>query len=374
MEVTVSKKEILSTIRRAQGVPEQKNQASVMAHVLLETLDDSTIRMVARSYELTLVTAFAGEVQIQGKLALSASSLFDAVRMLPDAPVKIVGEENHWARLEAGRTMYKVPGIVPDSFPELDEIESDVRVSMPAEDLLEAVDRVAFAMSQDEGRPNLNGVFMKLTSSQEGGGVAEMVATDGHRLARLRKPVSEVSAEPGLEAIVHKKGVSELRRFLADYGGEVELLFSASKVAFRTEYGFLSVQKIELEYPDYNRVIPTDMGWEARLQRGDLLDAVRRVSVVLTPDRTPAVRLEIRPGTMVVTASDPDKGQATSELDVEYEGGELSIPFNFKYLSDALTALDEGAVRIGARDPTSAVALRPDDSDDVLQLVMPIRY
>ena len=344
----------------------------MMANVLLESQGPDAVRLTAQSYEVTLVTAFAAKVEEEGRMALSGRSLFEASRLLPDAPVSLKGLPNHWAALTAGRTEYKIPGVMPDNMPLPKEVHPTDEVKIPRALLLEMVERVSFAMSTDEGRPNLNGVYLKVDPFA-GRARVEAVATDGHRLARLVREAGESQAPHPFGVIVHRKGIAELKRFLDEADLEVSVGFERSSVVFRVPSGYLAVRQVELDYPDYQRVIPSEFKWVFTVDRAEFARAVQRASIVISPDKTPLVRLNLQSGKLQVLAQDPERGDAHTELDVTYEGEPLEISYNNRYLLDALGALPGQDVKLSIRDLSSATTVTSPSDEGVLQLIMPVR-
>ncbi|MBL6974094.1 MAG: DNA polymerase III subunit beta [Deltaproteobacteria bacterium] len=372
MEFIAAKKDFNTALNKAQGIPEQKNLSSVMANVQLESVGKESVRLTAQSYEVTLVTTFPAEVKTEGQMALSGRSLFDASRMLPDAPVTLKAMDNDWAKLVAGRTDYKVPGILPANLPERQEPKITDQVKVSCDLLLEMSERVGFTMSADEGRPNLNGICMKVASA-DGGVRMDMVATDGHRLSRLSRLVENAKVEQALEVIIHRKGVNELKRFLADVDGDVTLGFQRNAVVFLVESGYLLVRQVELEYPDYMRVLPDEFKWSFTVDRSEIVRAVQRAAVVISAEKTPLIKLTLEAGRIQIMAQDPDKGDAHSEVDLEYTGEPLEIAFNNRYLIEALNALPGKEVTVKIKDHSSATALVSPEDEGILQLIMPVR-
>jgi len=372
MEFTAAKKDFLSALQKVGGIPEQKNLSSVMAHLLLEDDGPEAVRLLAQSYEATMQVRFPARVAESGRLALSGRSLLDAGRMLPDAPVHLKSTANYWADMVAGRTEYRIPGILPENIPTPMPLPVSLEVSLPRDLLLEMLDRVGFAMSQDEGRPNLNGILLK-AQPEDGAVRIEAVATDGHRLARMIRVIPETAIPEPIQGILHRKGIGELRRFLEGEKGPVLVGFHRSAVLFRLETGHLMVRQIELEYPDYPRVIPTEHQFRFEADRTELMDAVNRTIVMLGSDRTPLVRLRVDAGRMTVSAQDPDKGNARSEMDIAYEGEPFEICYNNRYMLDALKALPGQVVAFFLKDLQNATLIRSLQDDGLLQLIMPLR-
>lgn len=372
MEFIAAKKDLVTAVSKAQGIPDQKNLNSVMAHMLFESEGPGAVRLTAQSYEVTFSTVFPAQVLSEGRLALSGRSVVDATRVLPDVPVRVVSLENEWARLLAGRTDYKIPGISPENMPERKVPKPTDKVTVSANFLLETVDVVAFAMSTDESRQNLNGVYFKV-EPREGGLRMEAVATDGHRLARLvRHLEGEFEVAQPMGVIVHRRGIAELRRVFSGYDGNVVIGFQRNAVSFEFDSGYLLVSQIELDYPDYVKVLPTSFRWQVTLPKEAFLRAVQRASVMLT-DRIPLVRLSVQPGRIQVSAQDATKGDALDEVDVEYDGEAFEIGFNARYLTDALGGLPGETAMMSVKDIAAPVAFTAPKDEGILQLVMPLR-
>ena len=371
MEFVAARKDFATALARAQGIPEQKNLSSVMANVLLESVGEDQVRLTAMSYEVTLVTTFAAKVAVEGQMALSGRSLFDAARMLPDAPVSLKSLPNDWADLSAGRTQYRIPGVLSSNMPERQDVNVTEHVAVPKDLLLEMGERVAFAMSSDEGRPNLNGVFLRVEPAGKLTRL-EMVATDGHRLSQLTRQVEQAEISQPMSVILHRKGVTELKRFLDNENGPVSLGFQRNAVVFKVETGYLKVRQIELDYPDYGRVIPSSFKWTFVVDRADLTRAVQRASVVISGDKTPIVRLLLDSKRIQIVAQDPEKGEAHTEIDVEYSGDKLEISYNNRYLLDAVNALPGQQVVFSVKDLSSATRLTSPVDEGTAQLIMPI--
>ena len=369
MEVVVQKKDLNKVLTKIQNIPEQRNLASPLANCILECQDKSGIKVSAQSYEAEIEVLCPAEVLQEGLLALSARSLFDAVRALPDAPITIKSEPNHWASVVAGRTKIKVPGVDPDTMPARRTPNPTDILRLPVSLAGEMFEAVAFAMSTDEGRPNLNGVFLKVDENE----TVEAVATDGSRLARMVKKVEGKYMGKPVGVIVHRKGIIEMRRFLEQEDGEVEIGFERENITFRTPQGFLLVRQVELEFPDYKRVLFGEARWKFSTLKSELLDDVRRTSVVLSSERLPVIQMALEPGRLLLSAKDPDKGEAETDIDCEYEGEPFDIRFNSKYLIEGLSAMPGQTVRFEIREQALVTALTTPEDEGVLQLLMPIR-
>jgi DNA polymerase-3 subunit beta len=369
MEVVVQKKDLNKVLTKIQNIPEQRNLASPLANCVLQCQDQFGLKVCAQSYEAEMEVLCPAQVVEEGQLTLSARSLFDAVRALPDAPITIKSEPNYWASVVAGRTKIKVPGVDPDTMPARRTPNPTDILRLPVSLAGEMFEAVAFAMSVDEGRPNLNGVFLKVDENE----VVEAVATDGSRLARVvRKVEGKYQGKP-VGVIVHRKGIIEMRRFLEQEDGEVEIGFERENITFRTPQGFLLVRQVELEFPDYKRVLFGEGRWKFSAPRSELLDGVKRTSVVLSTDRLPVIRFTLEANRLLLSAKDPDKGEAETEIDCQYEGELFDIRYNSRYLIEGLSAMPGETVTFEVREQAYVTQISTPDDEGVMQLLMPIR-
>jgi len=369
MEVVVQKKDLHKVLTKIQNIPEQRNLASPLSNCILECQDHSELKVSALSYDAEIEVLCPAQIIEGGVLTLSARSLFDAVRALPDAPITIKSEPNHWANVVAGRTKIKVPGVDPVTMPQRRTPNPTDILHLPVSLASEMFEAVAFAMSTDEGRPNLNGVYFKVDENE----VVEAVATDGSRLARVVRKVEGKFVGKPVGVIVHKKGILEMRRFLEQEDSEVEIGFERERITFKTPRGFLVVRQVELEFPDYKRVLFGEGRWKFSALKSELLEGVRRTSVVLSSERLPVIQLSLEPGRLLLSAKDPDRGEAETEIDCEYEGERFEIKFNSRYLLEGLSAMPGETVMFEIREQAHVTQITTPDDEGVMQLLMPIR-
>ena len=372
MEFTAAKKDFALALAKAQGIPEQRNLSSVMANILLESVGQDAVRLTAQSYEVTLVTTFPAHVAKTGRMALTARSLTDRARMLPEAPVNLALMENQWATLSVGQRSSTIPGISPDTMPDVQAPVSQVEIMLPRQLLLEMADRVGFAMSMDEGRPNLNGINISVAGG-EGSVAVDAVATDGHRLSWLSRTVDVPGAVERVSAILHRKGVADLKRFLEGVDGDVKVGFLRNAVVFTIDSGYLLVRQIELEYPEFRKVVPSGFRFSVDIDREELVSAVKWAQPSIAQEKTPLVRLRFESGRVVVMARDPERGDASTSVDVNFDGEPFEIAYNNRYLLEALSAMGEQMVRLSIKGEASASLLTSPGDEGLRQVIMPVR-
>lgn len=374
MELKIGVSELARALARSQGIVEKKSTMPILSHVLLEARMGGELAVSATDLDVSVSGVHKAEVTTEGALAVSARHLFDIVKALPEPQVSLKRVANNYLEVKSGAADFRIVGLPADDFPALPKFEKVPFVSVSPEALLGLVDRTAFAASTDETRYNLNGVFFEPAS-----GSIRLVATDGHRLSLAEAPVEgDFHLKKGV--ILPRKGINELRKLLAEAseGPEEapkgELGFAENSAVFRRTGVVLVMRLIEGSFPDYRQVIPKAGEKVATLGRERLLQTLRRVSL-LASEKSNAVKLELATGNLRVAAQNPDLGEAREDVPVEYDGGDLRIGFNARYLIDVLHVLKDQDVRIELADDLSPGVLRPagEAGERFTAVIMPMR-
>ncbi|HEX9443318.1 MAG TPA: DNA polymerase III subunit beta, partial [Candidatus Binatia bacterium] len=276
--------------------------------------------------------------------------------------------ENEWVEIKSGKSVFKIVGLDAKEFPQFPQFDGEKLSSVPAKVLREMIERTIFSVSSDETRYNLNGVFVEEIKD----GKVRMVATDGHRLAMIDRPIGGLGLAKGV--ILPRKGLAELRRLLEN--AEEGLV----SVGFKDNMGLVVKDDVELfmrliegDFPDYTKVIPKDNPQLARLEQDEFHHALRRVSL-LSSERYKGIKMELKPGKVAITANNPELGEAVEEIEIEYPGKALTVGFNARYLMDVLAVLGAGGdVELALKDDVSPSILRKADDDGYLYVIMPMR-
>jgi DNA polymerase-3 subunit beta len=368
MDFHVSREPLLRALQLLQNVVEPRQTLPILANVLIEA-HEGGLRLVATDLEVGARVAVPGTVARPGAITLVARKLVELVRELPSQPVAFTLLENGWVKITCGGARFSLVGLPAEEYPPLDVDGGAGRLTVEAGLLRTMVGQTAYAMSQDESRPFLNGLYL-VARKQE----LRLVATDGHRLALAR---SGVDADVDMSGIVPRKAVQELTRVLG--GAErVDLAVGESKIFVRTE-GFELVSKlVEGQFPNYEQVIPKSSPWRLDVERELFVAAIRRVAVV-ADDRTRPVRLTVSAGQLRLSAQSQELGEAEETLPAEFNGAELTIGFNARYVLDALGPMDHPWTVVGLKDGLSPGVLHgaadkgaaPDDAYRCV--IMPMR-
>lgn len=400
MEFTIDQVQLVRGLQRTQSIVERRSTMPILANVLLaaergepgdgghvelpgsgsrvEQPGDSVrgrVEFAATDLEVGVRTSVPAEVSTPGRLTLSAKKLYEIARELPPGPIRIAARENLYAELSAGRVVVTLVGLAAEEFPAL-PAKGDVPLApLDLPTIRTMIERTLYAASSDETRYNLNGVYLERVET-DGAAVARMVATDGHRLALVDRPVVGGLEGLGRGMILPRKGLQELKRLLDEGAGEDEV---ALRAAFRENSGLflvgetlLVMRLIEGAFPDYRQVIPRGSDGGARIDREALVRALRRVSIV-SAERSRVVKLALAPGRLEVSTTNPDLGEAKEELEVDYAGHALAVGFNARYLLDFLGALDAETVVVDLQDETSPGLFRGVGEEGLLGVIMPMR-
>lgn len=371
MKLSIERGTLLKALAQAQSVVERRNTIPILANVLIEA-DGAQVSFRATDLDIEVVDRADAMVERAGATTVSAVMLHEIVRKLPDGALVNLTEDAASGRLAitAGRSSFNLATLPREDFPVMATSEYSSNFSAPAPVLRRLFDKAKFAISTEETRYYLNGVYLH-TSTGDSGAVLRCVATDGHRLARIDAPLPEGAAGmPGV--IVPRKTVNELRKLLDDDDATIAVSVSETKVRFATPAITLTSKVIDGTFPDYTRVIPQNNTRRLEVDASEFAKAVDRVATV-SSERSRAVKLSLDEDRLVLSVNAPDSGAAEEELAVAYADERLEIGFNAKYLLEIASQVDrENAVFLfnSSGDPT---LMREGNDMSAVYVVMPMR-
>ena len=373
MKATIERATLLRCLSHVQSVVERRNTIPILSNVLIEAEGDNSLKVMATDLDLQVVEHMDASVESAGSITVSAHLLFDIARKLPDgSQVSLEAAENRVA-IKAGRSRFSLPTLPRDDFPVIVEGDLPTSFELPAKTLAELIDRTRFAISTEETRYYLNGIFFHVSDDSEP--VLKAAATDGHRLARFTLSRPE-GAEGMPDVIVPRKAVAELRKLLEEkMDGNVQIDLSASKVRFTLggEGGVVLTSKlIDGTFPDYSRVIPTGNDKLLKIDPKSFHEGVDRVATIAT-EKTRAVKMGLDRDKVTLTVTSPDNGTATEEVPAEYASDGFEIGFNATYLKDILNQIDSDTVEIHLADAGAPTLIRKDENSPALYVLMPMR-
>jgi DNA polymerase-3 subunit beta len=367
MRIKAKREIFLDALYWTQSTVERRNTMPILANVLVEA-GDGTVRLTATDLEVGVRASLDAEVLDDGKVTANAKKLYEIVRELSEPTLELAGLKNHWVEVKSGKSVFKIVGLDPREFPAFAEKKDQVLSECPGKVIGDMIDKTIFSISTDETRSNLNGAFCEET----GAGKVRMVTTDGHRLSLVERDIGSVGLIKGV--IIPRKGLVELKRLVDDMEDGVVSIGFADNMAFAVKDNVeLFMRLIEGEFPDYSKVIPEDYVSEVKVDQEGLLKALRRVSL-LSSDRYRGIKLELKENQLFISANNPDLGEAVEEIDLEYQGQELAIGYNARYLLDVLGVLgQEVFVNLQFKDEQSPTVMRKEGDASFLYVVMPMR-
>lgn len=367
MNLTISKEQILTGLQAVQNVVGARTTLPILSNVLLRAEKDQ-VEFTATDLDVSVVCGVEAKVKKSGATTVPVKKLFGIVRELNGAEIELETDDKNITVIKSGPSYYKIHGLSADEFPPLPKFKDDKKVSLQQETIKAMMRKTAFAVSTDESRYVLNGIFLSLKDHK-----MTMVATDGRRLA-LADEEADISEKSSGEFIVPAKAVAELNRLLQEKG-EAEIKFGENQASFalKDEKGFsvlLITKLIDGNYPNYRQVIPTETKERIPLVREEFLQALRRAEI-MTSEKANSVKLAFGKNSLAITANTPEVGEARESLAVNYKGKEMAIAFNPRYLIDALAALAEEEVFFELIDELSPGVLKI--NGPFLYVVMPMR-
>ena len=369
MEFTVKKFDLLGELNLTQGVVERKTTIPILSHLLCEA-KGNRLTITATDLELSIRTSCEAKVKKEGAGTVPAKKLLELVRLLPEGEIRFRLLENHWMQITSDRRNYKMVGMAKDNFPAIPAFPHPI-VSIPASILSSLIARTAFAISMEESRYTLNGAQLTLKPD-----MIAMVATDGHRLALAETDHSFEGLSNETRPLIPKKAMAEIQRLASEAGenGQIEFARDDSHLFFNMDSRLLISRILTGQFPNYEAVLPRDNNKKVVLGRNEFNDAVRRVSQ-LADQRSHALKFSVSQEGVELSASSPEYGEATENIDKEYAGDPISIGFNGQYLLDFLAAAPDGPISVELKDEQSAGQLRPlaDDPYRYRYIIMPMR-
>lgn len=369
MDVRVDRNQFLAEVAPMQGVVERKTTIPVLAHLLLRA-EEGRLHLAATDLDVSLTSSCEADVAADGAIAVQAKKFMEIIRSLTGDEVHLLEEEPRELTIRAGNSRFKIHGLAPDDFPTLPTVEEEGGVEIPFADLRRMIGKILFAVSAEESRFQLNGALFKIADSH-----LELVATDGHRLALVDTEIEGLSGDGGPpedSVLVPRKALQEIQRLESDE--PVAYRRGEHHLSFRIGRRELICRILEGTFPDYERVIAKDNDKKAVFERRSLNDAIRRVAL-LTGDRARAVRLAFAPDEMVVSAVNPDLGEATERVTCEYDGPEFRLGINPDYLEDFLGAVETDRIRLELKDENTQTVGYPhgEGKGRYLCVIMPMR-
>ena len=374
MKLTIERSTLLSSLTHVQSVVERRNTIPILANVRIDAQAGDRLRLTATDMDLAVVDEAEASVEQEGAVTTTALTLYDIVRKLPDGAqvaMSLDGNEGGQLDLTSGRSRFRLSCLPIAEFPVMADDDLPHSFALPRDHLRRLIDKTRFAISTEETRYYLNGIHLHQAADQDGIARLRAVATDGHRLSCADVALPEGAAElPSV--IVPRKTVTEVRKLIDDGDEPVSVALSETRIRFEVGAASLTSKLIDGSFPDYERVIPRGNNNIMTVASGSFAEAVDRVSSIST-DRSHAIKLSISSGQVTLTASSPDTGTATEELDADYGADPLEIGLNARYVLDVAGQIESESIRFFFADAGSPSLVRDTGDSGALHVIMPLR-
>jgi len=369
MEIKIARSEILKGLGLVQSIVERKTTMPILANVLLEAKNRS-LSITATDLEVGINGTYVTDVLSDGKVAIHARSVYDIVKELPEDTVHLKVIDGNWVEINCGRSNFKIVGLSSDEFPALPTRGDGETRKVEGSVISEMMEKTSFAMSTDETRYNLNGVYVDEVKG-DSGTVIRMVATDGHRLSIVERDL-KAGWKLGKGVIVPRKGIAELKKLTDGSDSTLELWIDAKHLIVYRDNVTLVIRLIDGQFPPYEQVIPKKVKRVVSVGKEELTKALKRVSVLST-DRTRGVKFSFSPKNLDIFASNPDMGEAHEEITAKYNGESFDVGFNARYVLDALGVMDDEDAVLQLGDETSPCMLKSEKDRGFTHVIMPMR-
>ena len=368
MKATIERAILLKALGHIQSVVERRNTIPILSNVLIEAADGG-LRLMATDLDLQVVETIAAAVETPGATTVAAHTLFDIVRKLGEGSQVELSASEGKMQVIGGRARFNLQTLPREDFPVIAEGELPTRFDLPAETLKQIIDKTRFAISTEETRYYLNGIFLHV--SDDATPVLKAAATDGHRLARVTVPRPDGAA--GMpDVIIPRKCVGELRKLLDEVDGSVEVSLSPTKIRFGLGTAILTSKLIDGTFPDYSRVIPTANDKLLKIDPRSFEEGVDRVATIAS-EKTRAVKMSLDRDKITLSVTSPENGTAAEEVPGDYASAGFDIGFNARYLLDILNQIDGDTVEVHLADAAAPTLIRENDKAPALYVLMPMR-
>ncbi len=370
MKITIDRAALMRALNHVQSAVERRTTIPILSNVLLKA-EDGVLSLATTDMDLEINEAVAANVDKPGTTTAPAATLFDIVKKLPEdaAVVLELDSSGNQMTVKAGRSNFRLACLPVADFPEIGQGNLPASFSIPARELRALIDRTKFAMSTEETRYYLNGIYLH-AADNNGLSVLRAVATDGHRLARFEMPLPEGAADmPGI--IIPRKTVGELRKLVEEAGDSIKVSLSESKIRFAFDHIVLTSKLIDGTFPDYQRVIPKGNDKIVEVNPKAFSKAIDRVSTI-SDGKSRAVKIALNGKTMTISANSPEAGSATEDLEINGNDN-MEIGFNAKYLMDITGQIEGDGCRLTLADAASPTIIQDAGDASALYVLMPLR-
>ena len=370
MKFQISKQVIFKSLTHLQGIVDKKNTLPILANILIEA-KDNTLILSSTDMDISVVEKLSCNVTEDGSTTINSQILYDIVRKLDDnSEVEIISNNGKILTLRASGSRFSLACLPKEDFPIIDTRNDGTKLKLNSKVLFKLIDKTKFAISNEETRYFLNGLYFNIHKEDDKTNVT-LVGTDGHRLAKFSQQIDN-DIQKIIGAIIPKKTIYELSKLLSDVDEEIEITISSNKIIFYIGNLVFVSKLIDGTFPDYKRVIPSDNTNVVNIDREKLLAAVDRVSTVAN-DKSPVIKFNLMKNIINLNTINNDNSTATEDLSLNYEGENFEIGFNSKYIMDIVNNLQDEIITLKLKDGSSPIIAQENSNSNLVYVLMPMR-
>lgn len=363
MEINILRGDFFEGLRNIQTIVERRTTLPILNNFLLTTKEDA-IEISATDLELEYKGSYPAKVFKHGSIVIPTKKSFEIVKEILGTDISLRTEEN-WVKIEAGKSVFKIPGLPGEEFPKFSEKKPFISFELESKLLKDMINKTIFATSLEEVRSLLSGVLFSVNPNN-----ISMIATDGYRLASANKDLDVPGLERGIEAVIPRKLLLEVRKIFPD-NKKLVLGVQQNRIIFKSDNTIISCRLLEGDFPDYKQVIPDKNEKKIIVKKEDFLQALRRVSL-LSDEESKLFTLKLRPNKLELLSRTPELGEAQDEIDVAYSGEELDICFNARYIMEGISTFEEEYILFELQDTSTPLIIRPVEDQYCFNVVMPM--
>tara|TARA_B100000427_G_scaffold190056_1_gene157931 strand:+ start:4234 stop:5349 length:1116 start_codon:yes stop_codon:yes gene_type:complete len=370
MKVIVEKTSIFKSLSHVQNIAEKKNTLPILSNILLEARENSLI-LSATDMDISITDKVDCNVVEIGSTTVPAHTLYDIIRKLPDSgEIELISNDGKIMTLRAGKSKFSLGCLPKEDFPIIEVENLENELSIDSQKFLKLIDKTRFAISSEETRYFLNGIYFHIKNENQKN-ILTLVATDGHRLAKFDYNTKDNSKEiPGI--IIPKKTINEVFKLLSDYEGSIKINLDSNKIVFFIGESILISKLIDGNFPDYRRVIPKENKNKLIINRESFSLAVDRVSTIVN-EKSPIIKFKLLNNVMNMSSVNNENGTATEDITTKYSGDEIEIGFNSKYVLEMINNLEDDEITLNFKDSSSPVTAMEESNNDLIYVLMPMR-
>lgn len=369
MEFKISKSEFLEGLAKVQGIVEKKHTMPILSNVLIETKNDEII-ITATDLEVGIKCKYKANVVVEGKITISAKKLYEIIKELPNKEITFNSKNNFWVEIKCHKSIFNLVGLSPEEFPKFPTVESNSTINKKS--ISEMIDKTLFSVSNDETKFNLTGIYIRSEELENTNNLI-FVSTDGHRLSMIKRKNESLLDEKYKEGfILPKKGIVEIKKLLETMDENINIGICDNNFSINNNTTTLIMRMVDGDFPDYKRVIPEKGENIAVIDKDSFLHALKRISI-LSSEKSKGIKLHMQNDLLALTSSNPDLGDAKEEMEIIYNGDEISIGFNAKYIIDILQVINTDKVILNLKDNISPGRINPEGDEEHVSVIMPMR-